>query len=215
VTGFMHASDITVGPPDYLVRPDGRNAPRSTPMEWARRRRVERETRRVAAARNKTKGRLNRLGAAWQLVDVAAMGLPVQDAFVAIGPGGLFAVTVKSQGRSRVLLSGDTVQINGWRPAYVADARALAATISTAFTRMAGTDVPVTPVLTFAGTGLITVYGLPRNCVVMPYRELDNLLNTYGNRIGSRTVDKLASIARLTIRSTLRGVQVAIVRPTG
>lgn len=196
MTGFMHTGDISVGPPDYLVRHNGVTAPRLTPTEWARRRRVERETRRVAAARNKTKGRLHRLGESWHLVDIASMGLPVHDAFLAIGPGGLFVVSVKSQGRSRVLLSGDTIQINGKRPGYVAEARNLAEAISGALTRMAGTDIPVTPILALAGTGLISVYGLPRNCVVMPYRELDNLLNAYGDRIGTHTVDKLASIAR-------------------
>jgi hypothetical protein len=171
-------------------------APRSTPREWARRRRVEKQGRRVDAARERTKGRLNRLGDEWVLIDAGALGLPSPESFLAIGPGGVFAVTVKSQGRNRVLLSGDTVQIAGRRPDYLGEARRLASAMSTALSRSARVRVPVTPVLALAGSGLISVYGLPRGCVVMPYRELDNLLRAYGERIAPRTVDKLASIAR-------------------
>jgi len=167
-----------------------------TPREWARRRRVQREERRVDAARERTKHRLNRLGNEWQLIDSAALGASASDSFLAIGPGGVFAVTVKSQGRNRVLLSGDTVQIAGRRPDYLGEARRLASAMSQALSRTAGTRVPVTPVLALAGSGLISVFGLPRGCVVMPYRELDNALRAFGERITRRTVSKLASIAR-------------------
>ena len=169
---------------------------RSTPTEWARGRRDRKQARRIDAARERTKGRLNRLGDEWELIDSATLGVPKADSFLAIGPGGVFAVTVKSQGRNRVLLSGDTVQIGGRRPDLLGEARRVAAAMSSALSRSAGVKVPVTPVLALAGTGLISVYGLPRGCVVMPYRELDNLLRAYGERITPRTVDKLASIAR-------------------
>lgn len=188
--------DVSIGPPDFPLRPEGITTPRLTPIEWARRRRVQKESKRSDAVRNRAMGRLHRLGDAWHLIEADRLGLGVRDAFVAIGPGGVFAVTVKSQGRSRVRLSGDVILIDGKRPPYMADARRLADEISTAFTRTAGAKVPVTPVLALTGTGLITLFGLPRTCVVMPYRELNNLLGSYGDRIGTRTVEKLASIAR-------------------
>lgn len=151
---------------------------------------------RLAAARNKTKHRLHRLGADWHLIDAIALGVDMPDSFLAVGPGGIFAITVKSQGRSRVLISGDTVQIKGDRPRYVQQARDLARSLSDTFTRLAGTRVPITPILAFSGSGLLSLYGPPKGCLVMAYRELDHLLNAYGRRIANRTVDKLASIAR-------------------
>jgi len=211
VTGYIHARDVVFSPPDIgrrrrngddLALPD---TPRSTPLEWARRRRNDRVDRRRNAARDKTIGRLGRLGEGWHFLDTAALGLGAHDAFVAIGPGGLFGVTVKSQGRSRVLLSGDTVQINGRRPDYVGETRRVAQAISATFSRAAGgIKVPVVPVLALAGSGPITVYGAPRGIVVMPYRELDNLLRGYGDRISAKTVAKLASIARQPVTSVDR-----------
>jgi hypothetical protein len=189
VTGFTHSAVIP------FVTGGAESAP-VTPLEWARRRRLDREHKRLASARNKTKTRLERLGPHWQLIDSVAMGLRAPDSFLAIGPGGVFAITVRSQGRSRVLVSGDTVQIRGERPEYVSQARALANSMSGALTRMAGARVPVTPVLAFSGSGLLSLYGVPKDCVVMPYRELAHLLDTYGRRIANHTVDKLASIAR-------------------
>jgi hypothetical protein len=191
-----HHGDLGIGPPGRRAPAEDVGTPRSTPLEWARRRRVEKETRRTEAVRNRTKGRLNKLGPEWHLIDASSIGLSRPDSFVAIGPGGLFAVTVKSQGRSRVRISGDVIQIGGLRPPYIAEARTLANMLSGAFTRTAGVQVPVTPVLALAGTGLITLFGVPKGCVVMPYRELANLLGAYGERIGSNTVEKLASIAR-------------------
>jgi hypothetical protein len=209
VTGFVHSpsvihQDLVRRPPqprtgrtgDVAADPEADEGPRPTPREWARRRREEKQVRRVEAGRERTKTRLNRLGDEWELIDAATLGLPAVDAFLAIGPGGVFAVTVKSQGRNRVLLSGDTVQINGRRPDFLGEARRLAAAMSRALSKSAGLRVPITPVLALAGSGPISVFGLPRGCVVMPYRELDNLLRAYGERIAPRTVDKLASIAR-------------------
>jgi hypothetical protein len=201
VTDFIHSGGLVVRTPGGGANGrsgdvDGVDGGRSTPMDWARERRVRKQARRIDAARERTKGRLNRLGDEWELIDGATLGVPNADSFLAIGPGGVFAVTVKSQGRNRVLLSGDTVQIAGRRPDFLGETRRVATAMSTALSRSAGVKVPVTPVLALAGTGLISVYGLPRGCVVMPYRELDNLLRAYGERIAPRTVDKLASIAR-------------------
>ena len=194
--GTHTAGDLSIGPPGLDVRIEGLETPRITPLEWARRRRATQEARRTDAVRNRAMGRLHRLGDEWRLIEANALGLGQRDAFVAIGPGGVFAVTVRSQGRSRVRLSGDVVQINGRRLDYVGEARRLAAALGGAFSRTAGTPIPVTPILALAGNGLISVYGLPKGCIVMPYRELDNLLGAYGDRIGARTVEKLASIAR-------------------
>jgi hypothetical protein len=195
MTGFMHAIDV-FGPPGTDLKPYADPSTRPTPLGWSRRRRLEREMSRLSAARNKTKHRLHRLGPEWQLIDAVALGVDMPDSFLAIGPGGIFAVTVKSQGRSRVLISGDTVQIKGDRPAFVRQVRELARALSTSFTRLAGTRVPVTPILAFSGSGLLSFYGPPKGCLVSVYRELDHLLNAYGRRIANRTVDKLASIAR-------------------
>jgi hypothetical protein len=196
INSTLQDDDESVGPPGPRGAVASVETPRLTPLEWARRRRVEKGTKREEAVRNRTKGRLHKLGREWHLIDASSMGLGKSDAFVAIGPGGVFAVTVKSQGRSRVRLSGDVIQIGGLRPPYIAEARTFATLISGAFTRTAGVQVPVTPVLALAGTGLITLFGVPKGCVVMPYRELANLLGAYGERIGSNTVEKLASIAR-------------------
>jgi hypothetical protein len=192
----LRATVVSLGPPEARFRPDGSDTPRVTPLEWARRRRMQKAERRDDSVRNRALRRLRGLGREWHLIEGTSIGLESRDAFVAIGPGGIFAVTVKSQGRNRVRLSGDTIQINGRRPPYIAEARKAADAVSVAFTRTAGTTIPVTPVLALAGTGLITIYGVPRGCVVMPYRELDNLFRAYGDRIAPRTVDKLASIAR-------------------
>ncbi|HEY2793700.1 MAG TPA: hypothetical protein VGJ28_15155 [Micromonosporaceae bacterium] len=190
------SGDISIGPPGLTVNPDGLRTPRITPVEWARRRREEKATKRTDAVRNRALGRLHRLGEEWQFIEASSLGLGRRDAFLAIGPGGVFAVTVKSQGRSRVRLSGDVLQINGKRLDYIGEARRLGDAMSGALSRTAGKTVPVTAVLALAGSGLISVYGLPKGCVVMPYRELDNLLGAYGERISPPTVAKLASVAR-------------------
>ena len=195
MTGYLHALDV-FGPPGTDLKPYADASTRPTPLGWSRRRRLEREMSRLAAARNKTKHRLRRLGPDWRLIDAVALGIDMPDSFLAIGPGGIFAITVKSQGRARVLISGDTVQINGYRPQFVQQARDLSRTLSTTFTRLAGTRVPVTPILAFSGSGLLSFFGPPKGCLVLVYRELDHLLNAYGRRIANRTVDKLASIAR-------------------
>jgi hypothetical protein len=198
VTGLMHTSDLVISPPD-IGRPGRRDVtdtPRSSPLEWARRRRTDRETKKVVVARERAKGRLHRLGAGWYVFDAPTLGLGANDAFLAIGPGGLFAVTVRSQGRHVVRISGSVVQINGRRLDYMAEAQKFAHATAKALSRTAGVRVPVTPVLAFTGSGLMNLYGLPKDCVVMPYRELDHLFHAYGERIALRTVEKLASVAR-------------------
>jgi hypothetical protein len=178
---------------------------RISPVEWARRRRAERDARRLEAAGARALTRLDRLGPAWSIVDWprtdAAPTWPDADGsgeragFLAIGPGGVFAVTVADHGRARVLIAGDVVQINGKRPAYVAEACRDAKRAGRTMSAAVGLTVPVTPVLAFVGSGVISVHGLPKDCLVATHRELDRLLIAGGARISPATAGKLAAVA--------------------
>lgn len=185
------------------------DAVRPTPMDWARRRRAERDARRVEAAGARAINQLAHLGPAWHVVDWPRTDMPEahflnldrtpndeRAGFLAIGPCGLFAVTVADHGRSRVLIAGDVVQINGKRPSYVAEARRDARRASRALSKAVGMTVPVAPVLTFVGSGVISVYGLPKDCLVATHRELDRLLIAGGNRISAATAEKLSRVAK-------------------
>jgi hypothetical protein len=178
-------------------------AARVSPLEWARRRRAERDARKVEAAGNRAVHRLDHLGPAWHLLDWprtdltgGSSALQERAGFLAIGPGGVFAVTVADHGRARVLIAGDVVQINGRRPPYVAEARRDARRASKALSAAVGHPVPVVPVLTFVGSGAISAHGLPKDCLVASYRELDRLLVAGGNRISATTAEKLTEVAR-------------------
>lgn len=188
-------------PPLEAVRP--------TPMDWARRRRAERDARRIEAAGARALSRLDHLGPSWHVVDwprtelteTSMLDLDYRSrderaGFLAIGPSGLFAVTVADHGRARVLIAGDVVQINGKRPAYVTEARRDAKRAAKALSNAVGLTIPVTPVLTFVGSGVISVYGLPNECLVATHRELDRLLVAGGNRISPATAEKLSRVAQ-------------------
>jgi hypothetical protein len=178
------------------------------PVEWARRRRAHKEARRVEAAGSRAIARIDQLGPAWHVVDWPRTELAPagrervgpprkeQAGFLAIGPGGIFAVTVADHGRTRVLVAGDVVQINGRRPPYVAGAIREAKEAGKALSRAIGRAVPVVPVLTFVGSGVISVYGLPQDCLVASYHDLDRLLVAGGARISARTAEKLSAVAR-------------------
>src|SRR5436189_262718 len=56
-------------------------------------------------------------------------------------------------------------------------------------------SVPVTPVLAFAGSGIIAVHGVPRGVIITSYNELSRVLNSRGRRLAQSTVDKLYSLA--------------------
>lgn len=179
---------------------------RLSPAEWARRRRADRVDRRLEVAGARAFGRLGRLGEDWHFVDWSQTGLsrrhdendPVRAraGFLAIGPGGVYAVTIADQGLSRVLIVGDVVQINGRRLPYVAEARRAAGRAATALSAVAGVNVPVTSVLAFTGVGVISTHGLPTTCLVTTDRELDKLLTAGGERINPGTAARLARIAR-------------------
>src|SRR6266536_1000216 len=197
MTSFLHASD---GP---ALRPDAeRYAPprsivegRPSPMEWIRSRRVERESRRAEQAHQRAAQRLGALGKDWRVLDLQATAGSDRMSFLAVGPGGIFAVTVKDHGRSRVSFAGDVVQIDGRRPKYVQEARKNAKVAAEALSRTAGLSVPVMPVLAFAGSGLIAVHGMPKGVIITSYGELSRVLNARGRRLAQTTVDKLYSLA--------------------
>jgi hypothetical protein len=153
----------------------------------------------MSAAGQRAEHRLAQLGPSWQVVewDHTGLGGPDQEqaGFLAIGPGGVYAVTVVDHGRQRVMLAGDVIQIQGRRPPYVARAKKTAKRASAALTAAVGTRVPVVPVLAFVGTGAISAQGLPTGCLVVPHRELDRLLLAAGNKISASTAQKLANVA--------------------
>ncbi|GGM00427.1 hypothetical protein [Micromonospora yangpuensis] len=197
-------------PPADASQPRGESpgllgAARPTPMEWARRRRAERGARRLEAAGARALGQLDHLGPSWHVVewprtDVSDLlldhGHDERAGYLAIGPSGLFAITIADHGRARVLVAGDVVQINGKRPAYVQETRRDAKRASKALSDAVGLPIPVTPVLTFVGSGVISVYGLPKDCLMATHRELDRLLVAGGNRISPATADKLSQVAQ-------------------
>jgi hypothetical protein len=176
---------------------------RMTPLEWARRRREGKENRRLEAAGDRAAHRLERLGADWHLIEwphtvrpdtvPAAQRRPGAEAahagFLAIGPGGVFAISVADHGSKRVLISGR-------RPPLVAAARRDARRASKAMSAAVGLTIPVIPVLALVGRGDITIYGLPKDCVITSYRELDHVLSSAGHRISPVTAEKLSEVAR-------------------
>src|SRR5262245_32265207 len=189
-------------PVDYAARHVLIEGARSSPRDWARRRREDRDARRIAAAGSRAANRLEPLPD-WHVVDIpqdaqALLGRQAGDRadFLAIGPAGVFAVHVVDHGRSRVLLAGDVVQINGRRPPYVNQAKQEAKRAAVALTRAVGSSVPVVPVLALVGSGAVTYYGLPKGCVVTPYRELGGVLAARGERITPSTAAKLGAVAR-------------------
>ncbi|MEV8514997.1 hypothetical protein [Dactylosporangium sp. NPDC051484] len=175
------------------------DAGRTTPIDWVRARRAERETRREEAAHSRLYRRIGtligNLGDGWHVLDLRELGGVERTGFLAVGPGGVFAVTVKGHGRSRVSFAGDVVQIDGKRPRYVEEARREARAASEALSRSAGVSIPVMPVLAFAGSGKISFYGLPKGCLVTAYPELPRVLNARGHRLAAETVDKVFELA--------------------
>jgi hypothetical protein len=164
-------------------------------LDWVRNRRQERVTRRAEAAHQRAASRLEALGHSWRVLDLQATAGSDPMNFLAVGPGGIFAVTVKDHGRSRVAFAGDVVQVAGRRPKYVQEARKNARLAATALTRIAGISVPVMPILAFAGRGTIAVHGMPKGVIVSAYQELGRVLNARGQRLSAATVDKLFHLA--------------------
>ena len=186
------------------------DALRESPFERVRRQRDERASRRQEAAGSRAAHHLGQLGPAWQIVEwphsiattsAATASAPGKTAdthggFLVIGPGGLFSVTVVDIGSKRVLVAGDVVQIKGRRPAYIPAARKDARRASKAISSAIGHSIPVVPVLALMGRGVVTVYGLPKDCVITTYRELHRALLGGGERISALTAQKLSEVAR-------------------
>jgi hypothetical protein len=159
---------------------------------WLRRTLRARIQRRTLAGRKRVVHRVEQLGPRWRIVDYH----PEDPDFLAIGPGGVFQVTVADHGRTRVQIAGDVVQIAGQRPPYVALARRDAARISKQMSDMAGFRIPVIPVVAFLGTGQIQYWGKPpEGCVVTSYGDVGAALRAHGDRIPARTVEKLVILA--------------------
>jgi hypothetical protein len=172
--------------------------PPRSPFDWARQRFGARPTRRLSPAGQRAEHRLAQLGPSWQVVEWPAatdQAATDQNGFLAIGPGGVFAVTVVEHGRQRVMVAGDVIQIQGKRPPYVSRARRTAKKASEALTAAVGTTVPVVPVLAFVGSGTLSAQGLPSGCLVVPHRDLDRLLLAAGSKISPTTAKKLADVA--------------------
>jgi hypothetical protein len=197
MTSFLHAgdgSDLRFPGEGYApARPLVESRPSA--LDWIRGRRLEREGRRVELAHRRAAQRLASLGDEWRILDLKATAGSEPMRFLAVGPGGIFAVTVADHGRARVSFAGDVVQIDGRRPKYVQQARRIAMLVATALSRTTGVSVPVMPVLAFAGSGAISVYGLPKGVIVSSYQELGRVLNARGHRLAPKTVDKLYSLA--------------------
>src|SRR2546421_5781098 len=119
-------------PADYTPRQKLLEAPRPIQVGWARRRRVDGDARRDEAVRGRVVDRLAKLGAGWKVLDTEELGLPTKNTFLAIGPGGVFLVTVKPQGRSRGRPAGDVAPGDGRRGTDVAEARLAAETAAKA-----------------------------------------------------------------------------------
>jgi len=167
---------------------------------WLRRRLEARERRKIETGRQRVVHRVEMLGPQWHIVDYH----PEDPDFLAVGPGGIFQVTVCDHGRQRVQLAGDVVQVNGRRLPYVELARRDAYRISQQMSAVAGHKIPVVPVVAFLGSGEIVYYGKPpEGCVMSSYRDIGRALNAHGNRIGPATVQKLLVVAARVDQATI------------
>nr|WP_245571280.1 nuclease-related domain-containing protein [Catelliglobosispora koreensis] len=160
--------------------------------------------RRTAAMEDKA---ASRLGQGWHVLDwplapvatdtaTVSRKTPPLTGFLAIGPGGVFAVSVAQHGRYRVLIAGDIIQVDGRRPSYVSQARRDARKVGKYLSAAIGYDIKVFPVLAFVGSGTISVNGVPKDCVITSYRELDKVLTSTGQRISASTASKLSQVAK-------------------
>ena len=199
----LSADDHTPSSIEYNPRHALLEAARPGPLDWARRRRAEKEARRLSAAGQRAAARLDPFPD-WHVVEFPRPDWSTLDrqpslerpGFLAIGPGGVFAVSVLDHGRTRVLLAGDVVQISGRRPPYIQEARRDAKRASAALSKAIGVKVPVVPIVTLVGSGPVTYYGLPKDCLVSTDREFDRVLAARGERITPTTALKLSAVAR-------------------
>lgn len=175
------------------VRPIPYSADRASPLDWARRRRRDTIHQQTTGL---LKGTLEALAAAWRFVELDALTSNDEATpLLAIGPGGLFALTTRAHARHRVLIHGDILQINGTRPPYVVQARRTAKRASRALSASAGISIPVQAVLVLVGSGKVVFYGIPKECLVTEQRDLDWVLRGRADRLAATTVEKLHVLA--------------------
>jgi hypothetical protein len=180
----------TTGTPSLPNQPEP--ATRSGMVGWVQRQFQARARRKAVVGRQRVAQQVESLGPQWRIVDYH----PEDPDFLAIGPGGIFQVTVADHGRAKVQLAGDVVQIDGRRPPYVALARRDAARISQQMSLAAGRRIPVIPVVAFLGSGEIVYYGRPpEGCVVTSFGDIGRALNAHGNRVSLPTIEKLVALA--------------------
>lgn len=100
---------------------------------------------------------LARLGSAWTVLASVPVGRRTAPCdFVAIGPGGVFAITAKYSPGSPVRSSGVELTVGGRdRPADIARAMAEARQVGRRLSAATGADVPVTGLLVFVDSGAI------------------------------------------------------------
>ncbi len=169
-------------------------------LGWLTQRRQSRANRRMEAGRRRVEHRVELLGPQWHIVDYH----PDDPDFLAIGPGGVFQVTVCDHGRSTVELAGDVVQVNGERPPYVTLARRDASRISQQMSQLVGRRIPVIPVVAFLGNGKLVYWGRPpEGCVVTTYHDIGRALNAHGTRLTPPTIEKLARLAERVDSATV------------
>jgi hypothetical protein len=169
--------------------------PRPGPRERVRSRRVTREQRQAESVRRGLAERIAVLHDAWRLVDLDGIAA-AERGFLVIGPGGVFAITLRDHGRSRIAFAGNIVQLDGKRPLYVEEARLNAIAASNRLSKAAGVTIPVVPLLVLSGSGKISFYGLPTRCVVTSHQGLPWVLNARGQRLSPTTVQKVFALAR-------------------
>jgi hypothetical protein len=170
-------------------------SPHPAPQESIRSRRATREQRRAESVRRGLVERIAVLNDTWRVVDLSSVAA-ARRGFLVIGPGGVFALTLRDHGRSRITFAGDNVQIDGKRPLYVEEARLDAEAASERLSNAASVSIPVVPLLVLSGSGKVSFYGLPRRCVVTSHQGLPWVLNARGQRLSPTTVNKVFALAR-------------------
>ncbi len=165
------------------------------PLAWLRRRRSARKKRSTDAVRRRVVDRLTALGPEWRVLDARPDGGSDGLDLLVIGPGGIFTVDVQHQGRTKIMLAGDVIQIDGRRPRLVASARRRAKRAAAALSQAAGTSIPVIPVIVFVGSGQLSMQGLPRGCIVAHDRELARILAARGTFLSAPSVERLHTLA--------------------
>jgi hypothetical protein len=178
-------------------------------LGWWERRRVAKADRHATVARRRVIDRVTRLGLDWRLLDARPFRPLESVDFLLFGPGGIFTLQVKFQGRARVMLGGEVIQIDGKRPPYVQSARQGATLASEILTRVTRCSIPVTPVIVFVGSGQLSMHGLPKGCLMAHYRELERVLASRGSFLSARTVDALYEVATRPL-TWLSGVPVRV-----